>query len=100
TDEASIGPRALVHTPGGIYGTANRTKFSHTDLDAAIEKSQGEMDPAKRKPLVQAAIELSMQEQAIIPVFHPNVEMASKASVAIKPRPERRFNALMMKPKA
>jgi peptide/nickel transport system substrate-binding protein len=100
TDEASIGPRALVHTPGGIYGTANRTKFSHTDLDAAIEKSQGEMDPVKRKPLVQAAIELSMQEQAIIPVFHPNAEMASKADVSITPRPERRFNALMMKPKA
>ncbi|MFN3401645.1 MAG: ABC transporter substrate-binding protein [Ferrovibrio sp.] len=100
TEEASIGPRALVHTPGGIYGTANRTKFSHTDIDAAIEKAQAEMDPVKRKPLVQAAIEISMNEQAIIPVFHPNSEMASKANIAITPRPERRFNALMMKPKA
>lgn len=100
TDEASIGPRALVHTPGGIYGTANRTKFSHTDIDAAIERAQAEMDPVKRKPLVQAAIEISMEEQAIIPVFHPNSEMASKANVAITPRPERRFNALMMKPKS
>ena len=100
TEEASIGPRALVHTPGGIYGTANRTKFSHTDIDAAIEKAQAEMDPVKRKPLVQAAIEIAMNEQAIIPVFHPNSEMASKANIAITPRPERRFNALMMKPKA
>ncbi|MEK9967906.1 MAG: ABC transporter substrate-binding protein [Ferrovibrio sp.] len=100
TDEASIGPRALVHTPGGIYGTANRTKFSHTDIDAAIEKAQSEMDPVKRTPLVQAAIEITMEQQAIIPVFHPNAEMASKASVVITPRPERRFNALMMKPKA
>lgn len=100
TDEASIGPRALVHTPGGIYGTANRTKFSHTDIDAAIEKAQAEMDPVKRKPLVQAAIEITMEEQAIIPVFHPNAEMAGKANVVITPRPERRFNALMMQPKA
>lgn len=100
TDEASIGPRALVHTPGGIYGTANRTKFSHTDIDAAIEKAQAEMDPVKRKPLVQAAIDVTMEEQAIIPVFHPNAEMASKAGITITPRPERRFNALMMKPKA
>jgi peptide/nickel transport system substrate-binding protein len=98
TEEASIGPRALVHTPGGIYGTANRTKFSHTDIDAAIEKAQSEMDPVKRKPLVQAAIEITMEQQAIIPVFHPNAEMASKANVAITPRPERRFNALIMKP--
>jgi len=100
TEEASIGPRALIHTPGGIYGTANRTKFSHTDIDAAIEKAQAEMDPVKRKPLVQASIDISMEEQAIIPVFHPNAEMASKANITITPRPERRFNALMMKPKA
>ena len=65
-----------------------------------VSAMSSEVDPVKRKPLVQAAIELSMHEQAIIPVFHPNAEMASKASVTITPRPERRFNALMMKPKA
>jgi peptide/nickel transport system substrate-binding protein len=100
TEEASIGPRALVHTPGGIYGTANRTKFSNPELDAIIEKAQGEMDPAKRKVLVQESIEASMAEQAIIPVFHPAWDLASKKEIAIKPRPERRFNAKMMKPNA
>lgn len=100
TEEASIGPRALVHTPGGIYGTANRTKFSDPAIDAIIEKAQAEMDPVKRKPLVQQAIEASIETQAIIPVFHPNWEMASKREIVITPRPERRFNALMMKPRA
>lgn len=100
TEEASIGPRALVHTPGGIYGTGNRTKFSNAAVDAAIEKAQAEMDPVKRRALVQASIEASMEEQAIIPVFHPNNVMASRDDVVITPRPERRFNALMMKPKA
>ena len=100
TEEASIGPRALVHTPGGIYGTGNRTKFSNATVDAIIEKAQAEMDPAKRKLLVQESIEASMAEQAIIPVFHPNWELAGKREIVIKPRPERRFNAKMMKPKA
>lgn len=100
TEEASIGPRALVHTPGGVYGTGNRTKFSNPQVDAIIEKAQGEMDPAKRKFLVQEAIEASMAEQAIIPVFHPAWDLASKKEIVITPRPERRFNAKMMKPRA
>lgn len=100
SEDASIGPRVLVHTPGGGYGTANRTKFSNPALDAIIEKGQTEMDLAKRKQLVQQAIEMSMDEQAIIPIFHPNAEMASKREIVITPRPERRFNALMMKPRA
>lgn len=100
TEEASIGPRALVHTPGGIYGTGNRTKFSNAAVDAVIEKAQAEMDPAKRKLLVQESIEASMAEQAIIPVFHPSWDLAGKRDIVITPRPERRFNAKMMKPKA
>ncbi|MFN4164186.1 MAG: ABC transporter substrate-binding protein [Ferrovibrio sp.] len=100
TEEASIGPRALVHTPGGIYGTGNRTKFSNARLDALIEKAQGEMDPVKRKQYVQESIEACMEEQAIIPVFHPNWVLAGKQEIVITPRPERRFNAAMMKPKA
>lgn len=100
SEDASIGPRVLVHTPGGGYGTANRTKFSDPAIDAVVEKAQTEMDPAKRKQLVQQAIEMSMEAQAIIPVFHPNAEMACKREMVITPRPERRFNALMLKPKA
>lgn len=98
TEEALIGPRVLVHTTGGIYGTANRTRFSDPELDAKIEKAQTEMNPVKRKQYVQEAIEASMDKQAIIPILHPSWLMASKTGIVITSRPDRRFNALMMKP--
>src|SRR3546814_3813941 len=89
-EEALIGPRVRVHTTGGIYGTANRTRFSDAGLDAKIEKAQTEMDPVKRKKYVQEAIEASMEEQAIIPILHPSWLMGSKTGVTITPRPDRR----------
>jgi peptide/nickel transport system substrate-binding protein len=98
TEEALIAPRVLVHSTGGIYGTANRTRFSDPQLDAMIEKAQTEMDAAKRKKYVQEAIEASMDKQAIIPVLFPSWLMGSKSGIVITPRPDRRFNALMMKP--
>lgn len=98
TEEALIAPRVLVHTTGGIYGSANRTRFSDPELDALIEKAQTEMNGAKRKKYVQEAIEASMDKQAIIPVLFPSWLMGSKSGVTITPRPDRRFNALMMKP--
>ena len=35
---------------------------------------------------------------ALIPVFHPSWEFAAKRGITITSRPERRFNALMIRP--
>src|SRR3546814_5979773 len=78
--------------------TRTDTLFPDTTLfRSKIEKAQTEMDPVKRKKYVQEAIEASMEEQAIIPILHPSWLMGSKTGVTITPRPDRRFNALMMK---
>src|SRR3546814_14055056 len=90
TEESLIGPRVLVHTTGGIYGTANRTRFSDAGLDAKIEKAQTEMDPVKRKKYVQASFEASTEEQETIPLLHPSWLLGSKTGAHTHPAPDPR----------
>ena len=40
----------------------------------------------------------SGRHQAQIPLFFPMHEFAAKTSLVITPRPQRRFNALMIRP--
>jgi peptide/nickel transport system substrate-binding protein len=58
------------------------------------------MDLARRAELLAETVELAMAEQAVIPVFFPTWDFASKASIEVAPRPERRFNAGMIRPKS
>ncbi|MBP7670151.1 MAG: ABC transporter substrate-binding protein [Ferrovibrio sp.] len=101
TEEALIGPRALIHTvdPARGMGTANRTKHSNPAIDAVIQKAAVEMDPAKRTALTQQALELTIEEQAFIPVFHPNWQFAARKDLVVESSPLRRFNALMLSQK-
>ncbi|WP_270937205.1 ABC transporter substrate-binding protein [Falsiroseomonas oryzae] len=100
TNEAGEGPRALVHSfeAGRGYGNANRTRFSDPRLDALIQDALSEIDPERRNAKLHAAIEAAMEEAAIIPIFHPSWDFAAKRGIHVTPRPERRFNALMIRP--
>src|SRR3546814_19672343 len=89
TEEALIGPRVLVHTTGGIYGTAHRTRFSDAGLDAKLDKAQTEMDPVQRHKYVQEAIAASMAEQAIIQLMHPDWLLGSQTVFTIRPEKSR-----------
>lgn len=100
TIEASEGPRAVLHTrdPEKGLGAANRARYSNPEVDKLIVAALTEMDPEKRIAKVAAAIEAAMEDQALIPVFHPTWDYAAKRSLVVTPRPERRFNALMIAP--
>src|SRR3546814_13872682 len=87
TEEALIGPRVLVHTTGGIYGTANRTRFSDAGLDAKIEKAQTEMDPVKRKKYGQEANKAPMEGQAVIPHLPPSWQKGRQNDLPLTPHP-------------
>lgn len=100
TQEASEGPRAVIHTNDrekGL-GAANRTRYSNPAVDALIVAALTEMDPEARKAKVAAAIEAAFADQALIPVFHPTWDFAARKGLVVTPRPERRFNALMIRP--
>ncbi|WP_291296156.1 ABC transporter substrate-binding protein [Elioraea sp.] len=99
TSEASEGPRAVLHTNDATkgLGAANRTRYSNPAVDALIVAALAEMDPEKRIAKVAEAIEAAFADQALIPVFHPTWDYATRKGLVVRPRPERRFNALMIR---
>lgn len=99
TDDASQGPRALIHTfdTAGGYGSANRVRYSNPAVDAIVEKAAVEMNADRRLVLLAEAIDACLEDQAFIPILHPKWVLAGKANLTITPRPERRFNALMIR---
>lgn len=101
TEEALVGPRVMIHTsdPARGMGAANRTRYSNPAIDAVIQKAAIEMDPAKRIALTQQALEMTIDEQAFIPVFHPNWQFAARKELVVASNPLRRFNALMISQK-
>jgi peptide/nickel transport system substrate-binding protein len=101
TDDASQGPRALIHTFDSArgFGTANRVRYSNRAVDEAIERALVEMDDERRRALLAAAIEASLEDQAFIPVLYPSWDYAARRDLEVTPRPERRFNALMIRPR-
>jgi peptide/nickel transport system substrate-binding protein len=102
SEEAGAGIRALLMTPDPSVGagTANRTRYSNTKVDALTREALVQMDEVKRSAWLEKAIEVAMEDQAIIPIFYPIFDYASKQGLKVTHRPERRFNAGMVRPVA
>lgn len=100
TSEAGEGLRQVVHSyeEGRGFGAANRTRYSNPRVDAAIQAALSEIEPERRRTLLHAAIEAAMEDVAIIPVFYPSWDYAARRGIHVTPQPQRRFNALMMRP--
>jgi peptide/nickel transport system substrate-binding protein len=100
TSEAGEGLRAVIHSFEAArgYGAANRTRYSNPQVDALIQDALAEIDPDVRRGKLHAAIEAAFEDVAIIPVYHPTWDFAARRGVHITPQPQRRFNALMMRP--
>jgi peptide/nickel transport system substrate-binding protein len=100
TNEAGEGPRAVVHSfeAGRGYGAANRTRYANPQVDALIQAALSEIDPDRRRQKLHAAIDAAFEDVALIPVFHPSWDFAAKRGIVVASRPERRFNAMMMRP--
>jgi peptide/nickel transport system substrate-binding protein len=102
SEEAGSGIRGLLMTPDPALGagTANRTRYSNTKVDALTREALVQMDEGKRSAWLEKAIEVAMEDQALIPVFYPIFDYAARKNLAVTHRPERRFNALMVRPVA
>jgi peptide/nickel transport system substrate-binding protein len=100
TNEAGEGPRAVVHSfeAGRGYGNANRVRYSNPQVDALIQAALTEIDPDRRRQKLHAAIEAAFEDVAVIPVFHPAWQFAARQGLVVQSRPERRFNAMMVRP--
>ncbi len=102
SEEAGSGIRGMLMTPDPSIGagTANRTRYSNGKVDALTREALVQMDEGKRNAWLEKAIEVAMDDQALIPVFYPIFDYAAKKGLAITHRPERRFNAGMVRPVA
>ena len=91
--------RALVATYDTAkgYGTANRTRYSNPVVDGLLTEALVTMDDELRQHKLERAINFAMADQPLIPVFHPIFDFAAKKGLAITPRAQRRFNAMMVK---
>ena len=100
SEEAGAGIRALLMTPDPAAGTGtgNRTRYSNSKVDALTREALVQMDEAKRNAWLEKAIEVAMDDQAIIPVFYPIFDYAARKGLTVTHRPERRFNAGMLRP--
>lgn len=98
-EEAANSLRALVatYTPAKGFGTANRTRYSNPMVDNLLTASLQNLDEKQRDELVGRAIRVAMEDQALIPLFYPIFDFATKKNLVLTPRPQRRFNALMIK---
>ena len=101
-EEAANSLRALVASfdPAKGFGTANRTRYSNPIVDSLLTESNETMDEEVRGQKLTRAINFAMADQPLIPVFYPIFDFAAKKELAIAPRAQRRFNAMMVTPRA
>jgi peptide/nickel transport system substrate-binding protein len=88
TGEAGYSVKALMGTRDvdAGQGTANHSRYSNPELDRVIEAADRELDPDKRRALVQKAMELGIHDLGQIPLhFQMNI-WASRKAVEMTPR--------------
>ena len=91
--------RALVATYDTArgFGTANRVRYSNTVVDNLLTEALTTMDDELRQQKLERAINFALADQPLIPVFHPTFDCAARKGLAITPRAQRRFNAMMVR---
>jgi peptide/nickel transport system substrate-binding protein len=99
-EDAANSLRALVarYDPAKGYGTANRTRYANPVVDNLLEESLATMDEDLRQQKLTRAINFAMADQPLIPVFYPIFDFATRKGLVLTPRPQRRFNGLMIVP--
>ena len=93
--------RALVATadPARGFGTANRTRYSNPVVDNLLTEALVTMDDELRQAKLERAIDFAMADQPLIPVFHPIFDFAARKGLVVVPQAQRRFNAMMVRPR-
>jgi peptide/nickel transport system substrate-binding protein len=102
TGEGSYFVTTAVHTRDKDkgYGGFNHWHHSNAALDALIIKASSELDPAKRKALLEEATRMTMAETAVIPLVHLNVLWAGRTDMLkFAPRVDEETLAINVSPR-
>jgi peptide/nickel transport system substrate-binding protein len=79
-------------------GLTNRMRYANAALDDLIERAIATTDGRARIAQFHAANAIVAAEAPVLPIFHAANAAASRTNVAMTLWPDRRFNALMMRP--
>jgi peptide/nickel transport system substrate-binding protein len=83
--------KALVATYDTKAGTGanNYVRYSNPELDKLIQAAISEMDPAKRKALLEKATHMAIDDVALIPIHHLDAVWGVRDKLSITPRIDR-----------
>jgi len=78
----------LLHTrqPGKGFGMQNNGGYSNPEVDRLAEESSMTMDPVTRAALLEKALQIAMQDVAVVPLYVENNLSAYSARVLWEPR--------------
>ena len=100
TGEASFPLRSQVGTVDfktGM-GSSNRARYSNPKVDEVLAEAMRTVDDAKRESLLQQVAEISMADQAVVPLLYPDNVYALRKGLAYIPRSDGYLAAAMVTP--
>ena len=97
---AAVPLRSLIASvdPARGLGSTNRSRYSNPAFDAVLRRAFAAMDPTERQGLYEEAADIAAEDVAVLPVFHASNTAASRSGIEVRLWPDRRFNALLVRP--
>jgi peptide/nickel transport system substrate-binding protein len=82
------------------FGGFNHWHHSNAELDAAIQAAANELDPTRRRTLLEQATRMAMAETAVIPLTHLNVLWGGRTDfLTFAPRVDEETLAINARPR-
>ena len=79
-------------------GVFNRVGYSNPELDRYVDQAVKTLDPVKREQLLYTAMEIVMNDQAIIPLHSQFTIVAARKGLTYTPRADEKFLAMGVRP--
>ncbi len=68
------------------FGALNRSRYSNPQFDAALKRSLTEFNEAKRLASLREATRIAFNDVAVIPLYWPTVNWATRKGIVYEPR--------------
>ncbi len=87
--DAGITAEYLLHTPRDGYGIDNGGGYSDPQVDRLLEDAGRQIQPAQRRPLLEALATRIYEEVPVVPLYQPLDVYAVRATLEFQPRLDR-----------
>jgi peptide/nickel transport system substrate-binding protein len=84
--EALMTLRALGHTRTAEFGSLNRGRYSHPELDAMVREGLRTLDTAAREEITRKAIRIFTQDRGVLAILQETVMWAMRGGLSLQGR--------------